>query len=265
MSKYSINVQPSISPRFPTSYHLGEPIKIEWTAPVNHSRKDWIGIYRVGANKDQLVTRISSQGKWVPIHEEEFDGPRPIPERPNESVSNGVGSSSMPEISKGMAMFRGNSLPWNTGLYEIRYHHAGKHNVMTSCGPIEIFVDKPTDFNSFESVRNSLSRTVAFALDCDVNLVPPSTLCHLPQDQLDNIENNNNNNKNLSGDDDDMIIMNDNQAQRIANAISQCYNVDFTPGVIIADANLSRLSQRVLDTRRLLNIVEHRTPGVTQG
>ena len=30
-------------------FHVGEVIRVKWKAPPNHSRKDWIGIYRVCA------------------------------------------------------------------------------------------------------------------------------------------------------------------------------------------------------------------------
>lgn len=30
-------------------FHVGEVIRVKWKAPSNHSRKDWIGIYRVSA------------------------------------------------------------------------------------------------------------------------------------------------------------------------------------------------------------------------
>lgn len=30
-----------------TRFHVGEVIRVKWKAPPNHSRKDWIGIYRV--------------------------------------------------------------------------------------------------------------------------------------------------------------------------------------------------------------------------
>ncbi|TIA93173.1 hypothetical protein E3P99_00314 [Wallemia hederae] len=254
LSKYSIRLKPSISPRQPTSFHV-----VEWTAPVNHSRKDWIGIYRVGANKDHLVTRISSRGKWQAIHEEEFDGARPIPDRPGAEKEN-ASSSSMQEVQSGTVTFRSNALPWNVGMYELRYHHAGKHNVMASCGPIELYVDTPTDGDDFDSVRNTLSRGVAFALDCEPQLVPAASWHHLPEDV--------NATATASAkdrDDDDMVIMNDEQAKRIAMVIREAHNVDFTPSVVVADANLSRLAQRVLDTRRVLGIVDRRTPAITQG
>ena len=30
-------------------FHVGEVIRVKWKAPSNHSRQDWIGIYRVCA------------------------------------------------------------------------------------------------------------------------------------------------------------------------------------------------------------------------
>lgn len=44
--KYRVTVVPS-STTGNASFHLGEPIKIQWQAPFKHSRKDWIGLYRV--------------------------------------------------------------------------------------------------------------------------------------------------------------------------------------------------------------------------
>jgi phosphatidylethanolamine N-methyltransferase len=113
-------------------FHVGQPIGVSWTAPANHSRKDWIGIYRLGSCKSQLVTRISSVGKWMPIYEEEYDGDRPI----KNPVS---GDESLTRPDAGEVVFRGDQLPWAPGQYELRYHHDGKHNVMSRVAPIEIY------------------------------------------------------------------------------------------------------------------------------
>lgn len=45
-SKYRISVVPSAK-MGRLAFHLGEHIQIHWQAPPNHSRKDWIGLYRV--------------------------------------------------------------------------------------------------------------------------------------------------------------------------------------------------------------------------
>ena len=62
-SKYRLSVIPSAldgSLRF----HLGEPIRMKWEAPLHHSRRDWVGIYRVrlhlgGSDSEIDVRRCS--------------------------------------------------------------------------------------------------------------------------------------------------------------------------------------------------------------
>lgn len=44
--KYRVSVKPSPSTGT-SSFYLGEPITVKWQAPRNHSRQDWIGLYRV--------------------------------------------------------------------------------------------------------------------------------------------------------------------------------------------------------------------------
>ena len=123
-SCYSLTLPTSSSvPRI----HVGQPIRVSWTAPSNHSRKDWIGIYRYGSCKSQLVTRISSLGMWMPIFEEEYDRDLPLT------------SGEQTKCAAGEVVFRGNQLPWAPGRYELRYHHDGKHNVMSRVAPVEIF------------------------------------------------------------------------------------------------------------------------------
>lgn len=93
----------------PAQFHLGESITVDWKAPANHSRKDWIGIYRMGANKSKLVTRVSSQGRWVGVHGEEWEG---------DHYDNGLGSTASGD--QGTVTLSGKKLPWTTGIYELR-------------------------------------------------------------------------------------------------------------------------------------------------
>jgi phosphatidylethanolamine N-methyltransferase len=126
-SRYNINCATSSSTQVPR-YHVGQPIRVSWTAPSNHSRKDWIGIYRLGSCKAALVTKISSVGKWMPIYDDEWEGDQQV-----ETDSNAE------KRDAGIVVFKGNRLPWAPGQYEVRYHHDGKHNVMSRIAPIEIF------------------------------------------------------------------------------------------------------------------------------
>lgn len=121
----------------PLRFHLGEPITLTWTAPGNHGRADWIGMYRCGANKSRLVTRVASHGKWVGVHDEEWDGDLHIGTRSGPSKDRD--KSKTPEPASGKVIFTGSRLPWREGHYEFRYHHDGKHNVMTSSEAVQIF------------------------------------------------------------------------------------------------------------------------------
>ncbi|WVW86442.1 hypothetical protein I302_108490 [Kwoniella bestiolae CBS 10118] len=160
-SRYSLTLPTSSSSPVPR-YHVGQPIRVSWTAPSNHSRKDWIGIYRLGSCKSTLVTRISSVGKWMPIYEDEWDGDTYLNPLVNE------------KSDAGEVLFRGEQLPWLPGSYEIRYHHDGKHNVMSRVAPIEIYVSKPSNPDSIRSIRSTLLNIVSLSLNNDPKLIPRS-------------------------------------------------------------------------------------------
>ncbi|KAK8853465.1 hypothetical protein IAR55_004172 [Kwoniella newhampshirensis] len=163
-SRYSIALATSSTSPNPR-YHVGQPIRVSWSAPSNHSRKDWIGIYRLGSCKSQLVTRISSVGKWMPIYEEEWDGDEPVSTEPKDREEKG---------DVGEVVFKGEQLPWLPGQYELRYHHDGKHNVMSRVAPIEIYVAKPDQPDSIRSIRSTLLNIVCLSLDSDPSLIPRS-------------------------------------------------------------------------------------------
>ncbi|KAJ6578767.1 phosphatidylethanolamine N-methyltransferase [Mycena vulgaris] len=243
-SKYKFEAMPS--PDGSLHFHLGEPIRLKWEAPNTHSRKDWVGIYRIGANKSNLVTRTSSMGLWVPVHDEEWDGDVPLGlARPS------AGGSQNSETESGMVTFKGNTLPWLAGRYEVRYHHDGKYNVMGLVAPIEIFVEKPTEL-TFPAIRENLMRVVPLCLDSDPSLIPLS--CKMPAtprpDGASTPEQDDD-----SPDDrdpDDFTFWSERQARRICSAIKQTFDVEYAPEVVVADANLSALARRILLSKEIL-------------
>ncbi|KAJ6625971.1 phospholipid methyltransferase-domain-containing protein [Mycena sp. CBHHK59/15] len=246
-TKYKVEAMPSADGSL--RYHLGEPIQLKWVAPHTHSRKDWVGLYRVGANKSNLVTRTSSMGMWVPVHDEEWDGDVPLGlTRPSTATDE--------HSESGVITFKGNTLPWIAGRYEIRYHHDGKYNVMGLVGPIEIHVEKPAELD-FPSVRENLMRVVPLCLDSDPSLIPlsckmaltPRTLraersseatAHQEDDYPDD------------RDPDDFTFWSERQARRICSAIKQTFDVEYAPEVVVADANLSALARRILLSKEIL-------------
>ncbi|KAJ7270623.1 phospholipid methyltransferase-domain-containing protein [Mycena haematopus] len=247
VSKYKLEAVPN--PDGSLRFHLGEPIRLKWEAPHTHSRKDWVGIYRIGANKSSLVTRTSSMGLWVPVHNEEWDGDVPLCfPRPS------AGSSQGSEVDSGVVTFQGNTLPWLAGRYEVRYHHDGKYNVMSLVAPIEIYVEKPSEL-TFASVRENLMRVVPLCLDSDPTLIPAS--CKIPatprptdtsslaataqeDDSFDD------------RDPDDFTFWSEKQARRICSVIKQTFDVEYAPEVVVADANLSALARRILLSKEIL-------------
>lgn len=59
----------------PLIIYYGQPIRLRWTAPVNHSRCDWVGLYRVADTYGSPhVTRVSSAGRWIGVVEGGFGG-----------------------------------------------------------------------------------------------------------------------------------------------------------------------------------------------
>jgi len=205
-------------------FHVGEVIRVKWKAPSNHSRKDWIGIYRVGANKDKSVTKVASMGMWVPVHRDEWDNETPV-----EIGTPATGSQ------PGEVAFGGGALPWKTGIYEVRYHHDGKYNVMATTEPIEVYVDVP-DTLDFVSVRNCLKRIVPLCLDSDPSLIPMS--CQ--QGDVATVVDAD------TRDPDDFRFWSERQAKRISTVIEQIFDVEYVPEVIIGDANLTALANRIV-------------------
>ncbi|KIJ61193.1 hypothetical protein HYDPIDRAFT_183320 [Hydnomerulius pinastri MD-312] len=236
-AKYKVSISPSQAGNM--RFHLGEPIQIEWEAPQRHSRRDWIGIYRVGANKSTLVTKTSSSGMWIPVHDEEWDGDVPLgtPRLPSRGL----------EPETGSVLFEGSTLPWTVGRYEVRYHHDGKYNVLGLDGPFEVYVSKPSALD-FGSIRECLVNIVPLCLDNDSSLIPLS--CGGVHESSPDSDGNNI--IDLTRDPDDFSFWSERQAKRICTAIKQAFDVEYAPDVIMADANLTALANRILVSKQLL-------------
>ncbi|KIM24609.1 hypothetical protein M408DRAFT_10901 [Serendipita vermifera MAFF 305830] len=233
-------------------FHWGEPIPILWRAPLDHSRKAWIGIYQDGANPHE-VTTAKSEGRWVTLHAEEWDGDIPLPEHPIEE-------SEMAEC--GEVAFRRFALPWETGQYEVsfsrlalpiiqthyyhysqlRYHRDGAYQMVSELRQVEIYLDRPKQIDP-ESLWKWLLRIVCLALDSDPDLVPRSAL--------------------LTGDptppshdlrmDDFRFWTNGNgkptlrQAKRIAYAIEEALEIQLPADEIFGQPNVTILTRRILN------------------
>ena len=107
-------------------------------------------------------------------------------------------------------------------------------------------VNKSTSLD-FTSIRECLTDIVPLCLDNDPYLIPlscggtrePSTDGDRSSAFSD------------VQDPDDFSFWSERQAKRICAAIEQAFDVEYTPEVIVADANLTRLAHRILASKKL--------------
>lgn len=123
-------------------FEYGSPIKVKWRAPVNHGKKDWIGLYMVADNASREVTRVSSQGRWIATTKGAYDTTTAntgilVDDHVTEKTD-----SDGKQYCEGEMEFASDKLWWTHGVYEFRYHHDGKHNVMAISLPFEISIGR---------------------------------------------------------------------------------------------------------------------------
>ncbi|KAI9318250.1 phospholipid methyltransferase-domain-containing protein [Dichotomocladium elegans] len=193
LSRYSITV-PQLANG---SLKLGQPIQIAWTAPENHSTRDWIGIYKITANKHRHITDVSSRGLWQWVSGEDDVG-----------------------TTEGVLVFKGTQLPWQTGTYEFRLHHDGKHNVMARSAPFEIVAPPAPALHDKDAVQRALLRLIQNVLGNDSERIPVTPV-------------------------DEYIGMGEIEAKRVAYTIKIMFGIEFAWEIILADKTVARLTKRL--------------------
>lgn len=104
-------------------------------------------------------------------------------------------------------------------------------------------VSKPTSID-FASVRATLLRIITICLEADPSLVPSSQEHNNSDDGTDS----------ENGDApsaDDFRFWSEQQAKRIAKSVKAAFGIEYAYEVILADANLTTLTNRILATRDL--------------
>ena len=162
------------------TFEYGAPVKVKWSAPLKHSKKDWIGLYKVTDNTSREVTRVSSQSRWAAVNEGFFD---------NLTCEKGIITSDVVqpkddgrEFATGEVVFQGDKLFWTQGVFEFRYHHNGKHNVMAISRPFEIRIRRFEEEDLLlqnpglvqTSVETALLPVVRNCFDRDPEIAPES-------------------------------------------------------------------------------------------
>ncbi|KAK6350287.1 phosphatidylethanolamine N-methyltransferase [Orbilia brochopaga] len=219
----------------PLSVTYGSAVRIAWTAPKNHSKKDWIGLYRVNDNSLRSLTGIASMNRWTAVSRGEYppydeeavvvaDEVHPADDRHDEYV-------------RGEAVFEGHRLFWHTGVYEFRYHHNGRHNVMAISLPFEIVVDRFDENSklgsgrvelSVDEIQKPLMAVVRDCFDRREDLAPET-----PDEEFGS-------------------VAEPKYATRIVYAVKEMFGLDLAPEVVKADGAVRKLAWRIVNAKKVL-------------
>ncbi|CAI7610460.1 unnamed protein product [Penicillium bialowiezense] len=223
------------------TFEYGSPIKVKWSAPLNHSKKDWIGLYRVTDNTSREVTRVSSQGRWVATNQGSYD---------NLTCEKGILSSDViipssqrkdkedREFASGEILLSGDKLFWTQGVFELRYHHNGMHNVMAISRPFEIrilrFEEDETlangDSIAESTVEHALLPVVRNCFDRDPEIAPET--CEEKFGTL--------------------VERDGKFAKRVVFAVHQMFGIELSAEVVKADGNVRNLAWRICNAKKVL-------------
>ncbi len=220
------------------TYQYGAPLKVKWRAPVNHSKKDWIGLYMVTDNRKRDITEVSSLSRWVPTNAGAFDNPNLDVSIATAEHAVSKSDDSGSEMVEGEVIFEGDKLWWTQGVFEFRYHHNGHHNVMTISEPFELRIGK-FDEEDVEidakgmyvtAVESAVLSVVQNCLDRDPNIAPKDEDEHFGSH----------------------VERDGKYARRIVYAVREMFGIEFAPAVVLADRNVRKLAWRICNAKEVL-------------
>ncbi|KIX08228.1 uncharacterized protein Z518_02884 [Rhinocladiella mackenziei CBS 650.93] len=237
----------------PLLFEYGAPIKVKWTAPLNHGKKDWVGLYMVSDNASREITKLSSSGRWIATNRHGYDllnSEVGIIESDVKTVIT-TEDGTKKECFTGEMLFSGDKLWWTQGVFEFRYHHNGKHNVMAISLPFEVRIPRftegelglldsnisfstPTSPQNDALIRHSIEKTllpiVQNCFDRDPDIAP-STVTE-PFGSL--------------------VDRDGKYAKRIVYVVHQMFGIEFSPEVVKADGKVENLAWRIWEAKKVL-------------
>ncbi|KAK0629954.1 phosphatidylethanolamine N-methyltransferase [Bombardia bombarda] len=225
-------------------FEYGAPIHVKWTAPANHSKKDWIGLYMVTDNRSRENTEVPTLGRWVPTCPGQYDTTTDQGILVSDQLVKGAGMTDEVDLVQGEMVFEGDKLWWTQGVFEFRYHHDGGHNVMSISEPFEVQIGKFYDEDDNEAasslfkdgvceqsaVEAALLPVVRNCLDRDPDIAPATAEerfgVHVERDSK--------------------------YARRVVYAIHHMFGIEFAPAVVPADGNVKKLAWRICNAKQVL-------------
>ena len=221
-------------------YEYGTPLKVTWRAPVKHSKGDWIGLYMVTDNRSRETTEVSSLGRWSPTNPGVYDALTADSSITIQEHKVPTNDGSDIDMVSGEVVFSGDKLWWTQGVFEFRYHHDGKHTVMSISEPFEIRIGKFTDEDidvdvdtqgTYErAVEQAILPVVQNCLDRDPDIAPSS----VDEPFGSHVERDNK------------------YSKRVVYAIREMFGIEFAPAVVLADGNVKKLAWRICNAKQVL-------------
>lgn len=129
-------------------------------------------------------------------------------------------------------------------------------------------VDIPEEPLTFDSVRGTLAHVVPLCLDSDPSLIPiscktpttPVAEGHVGKHPLPILDEDFPEADHEDRDPDDFSFWSENQAKRICAAIHQIFGVEYAQEVVVADANLTSIANRILTSKQILSSAPSAVP-----
>ena len=237
-------------------FEYGAPVRVKWTAPLNHSKKDWIGLYMVADNASREVTRLASMGRWVATSHGEFDSFTADIGQVTSDIKIQRSPSSEKDIDlqehlSGEILFSGDKLWWTQGVFEFRYHHNGMHNVMAISLPFEVRIarfdeEDIQDFNSDGSISTptSVQNEALIRSAIERELLPVVQNCFDRDPEIAP--------RTVDEAFGSLVERDGKFAKRVVYAVQAMFGIELAPEVVQADGRVGNLAWRIWEAKKVL-------------
>jgi phosphatidylethanolamine N-methyltransferase len=194
----------------------------------------------IADNASREITHVSSAGRWIATNPNEYDSTTAdqgivVYEHPVSADTEEVGD---PQLVEGEMVFEGDKLWWTHGVFEFRYHHNGKYNVMAISLPFEIRIGRFDEDNAKVepnglirgAIEQALLPVVRNCFDRDPEIAPKSV-------------------------DETFGSLADRDgkyAKRVVFAVHHMFGIEFAPGVVLVDGTVRNLAWRICNAKQVL-------------
>jgi phosphatidylethanolamine N-methyltransferase len=160
-------------------------------------------------------------------------------------------------------IFSGDKLWWTQGVFEFRYHHNGKHNVMAISLPFEVRIPRFAEDNlESPDADITLNTPTSPQQDALIRHAIENTLLPIVQNCFDrdpNIAP-----RTISEAFGSLVDRDGKYAKRVVYVIHHMFGIEFAPEVVKADGKVENLAWRIWEAKKVLapfSMSKSRGPG----